>query len=403
MLKERKTPTPPRRDCEWQQLVYLNGIQQQLADMLERELSAKSLNFDEKTAADAYRNFLREIYFPSSTIVKEALQTFTSPVAVFLALACIGDQNGYAPIWPISCIAAKVQFLMRLRAIHCWTAERDPNADATEWFESVPIGSYLTTLIFEKNNSKPFCRLYLTEDTFTPYATVRHWMHLFTARLSALPRPYRIQWKSQRVMLFDGKEVDIDRYFGFVRQELQDLEEFVQKEVLFGISLAELNIDCDPVELRMASTGGPLLTGDCAIGLDNPQSNRFASALFAGSYLGPEGQHGGNSIQIDPTKGVHWVNKIGNTMQRLHPISHVTQGLPGRGSEESLLSQSNIDVELEHHTLGFQASHLKTNVFKHIFRMLTPRVSKLLYNHGSYRSSSGTARPVAARCASTEM
>ncbi|KAJ7825904.1 hypothetical protein B0H14DRAFT_1278782 [Mycena olivaceomarginata] len=253
---------------------------------------------------------------------------------------------------------------MRLRAIHCFTAERDPNANATEWFE--------TTV-------KPFCQLYLTENTLNPYATVRHWMHLFTAEAPRTPRPYRIQWKSQRVMLFDGKEVDIDRYFAFVRQELQDLEEFVQKEVLFGISLAELKIECDPVELRMASTGGPLLTGDCAIGLDNPQSNRFASALFAGSYLGPEGQHGGNSIQIDPTKGVHWVNKIGNTMQRLHPISHVTQGLPGRGSEESLLSQSNIDVELEHRTLGFQASHLKTNLFKHIFRMLAPRVSKLLY------------------------
>ncbi|KAJ7440488.1 hypothetical protein B0H11DRAFT_2099243 [Mycena galericulata] len=361
VLKELDKPTKPSvSDSPWPSLLFLTETQKRLARLLSKKLAEP---FKEETARRAYRDFLRELYFPSTLLLSEALKTFSSPIAVFLALNCIDSDGGFTPLDNISPVVAKIQCLMALRALHCLEEQKSSNVAADAWFKTV----------------LDFCNTFLTEDKLSPYSVVRHWMHVFTAAVLKTPRPYLIQWKAEGALLIRGREVDIDAYFAFLRRKVDYLEQHIEKEVLFGISLDKLNILCDPSELKMKMTpgdGGVLKSG-AGKALDNPESDRFARALFAGRHLAPEGQGGG--LEVDPKKGMAWVNHIHTAMYELHPLCHTTQGLPGRCSEEQLFSHENIDVEFMHKTLGFRATHLKTGVPKNIFRMLDPRVSRLLY------------------------
>ncbi|KAJ7076236.1 hypothetical protein B0H15DRAFT_955761 [Mycena belliarum] len=361
ILKELNKPTKPSiSDSPWPSLLFLTATQTKLARLLNKELAEP---FNEVTARRVYRDFLQELYFPSSLLLSEALKTFSSPLAVFLALNCIDTDGGFTPLDNIAPIVAKIQCLMVLRALHCLEEQKSHNVTADAWFKTV----------------LDFCDTFLTEDRLSPNSVMRHWMHVFTAAVMKTPRPYLIQWKTERAVLISGREVDIDAYFSFLRRKVDHLEQYIEKEVLFGISLDGLNILCDPSELKMKMKpgNGDVLNSDSGKGLDNPESDRFARALFAGGHLAPEGQ--GEGLQVDPEKGMAWVNHNHTAMYELHPLCHVTQGLPGRCSEEGLFSHKNIDVEFLHKTLGFRATHQKTGAFKHIFRMLDPRVSRLLY------------------------
>ncbi|KAJ7738595.1 hypothetical protein B0H16DRAFT_1694756 [Mycena metata] len=361
ILKELKKPTKPSiSNSPWSSLLFLTATQTELAHLLNKELAKP---FNEETACQVYRDFLRELYFPSTLLLPEALKTFSSPIAVFLALNCIDPDGGFTSLDNISPIVAKIQCLMALRALHCFEKQKSHGVTADKWFDTV----------------LEFCAKFLTEDRLSPYSVVRHWMHVFTAAALKTPRPYLIQWKAERTLLLGKREVDVDAYFAFLRRKLDHLEQHIEKEVLFGISLDGLNILCDPSQLKMKMKPGEkgVLNSDARKGLDNPESDHFARALFAGRHLEPEGQGGG--LQVDPKKGMTWLNHIHTAMYELHPLCHTTQGLPGRCSEEELFLHENIDVDTMHGTLGFRATHLKTGAFKHIFRMLDPRVSRLLY------------------------
>ncbi|KAJ7210265.1 hypothetical protein B0H12DRAFT_1151777 [Mycena haematopus] len=363
ILKEVSNPTKPSAPgSRWSQLFTLNTTQKKLACKLNKELEATT--FNEHAAQAVYRDFLQELYFPSATTLQAALQAFSSPLAVFFAIECIGDEDGFAPVFGISCIAAKIQFLMRLRGLRCMMDARDPNVDATTWLQTT---------------GKTFCDKYLSEDTMNPFSTIRYYMHVFTSVTLRTPRPWLIQWKEERALLIAGHEVRIDDYFRFLKQKIDELEKYVEEKVLFGSTLDDLDISTDLAGLTMKSKSG-LFTNDSDITLDNPDSDRFVEFLSAALHLAPDDStRDGNQMEIDPEKGIKWLQHINAAYCELHPLTHTTQGLPGRFTEEGLFTLDNMDVEMAHNTIGFKPTHLKTGAFKHIFRMLPQRISRLLY------------------------
>jgi hypothetical protein len=135
ILKELNKPTKPSiSDSPWPSLLFLTATQTKLARLLAQELAKP---FNEETACQVYRDFLRELYFPSTLLLPEALKTFSSPIAVFLALNCIGPDGGFTPLDNISPIVAKIQCLMMLRALHCFEEQKTRDVAADAWFKSV--------------------------------------------------------------------------------------------------------------------------------------------------------------------------------------------------------------------------------------------------------------------------
>lgn len=95
-------------------------------------------------------------------------------------------------------------------------------------------------------------------------------------------RPYTIQWNRDELIIFNHK-ITVERFAQFLQKQLNELEDFVQSKVLFGIELEDIGITCD-IDDSM-DTGdittpglGPFLP-EANHSLVNSDSTKFLRAL----------------------------------------------------------------------------------------------------------------------------
>lgn len=171
--------------------------------------------------------------------------------------------------------------------------------------------------------------------------------------------------------------------------------------MLFGKRLDELNIT---VDLGVIADDGnttdlgysPLLG---SIG-GNPDSDTLLDFMLReGSVVSID--HKDNTMVWHAEKAEQWLSNIHSGASRLQPLAHVTQGGPGRMTEEEKMQLTNTTVGRRHlfnlpalNTLAVWSNYSKstkvTGAFNRISRLLfilirLIRLIEILYHLGGYR------------------
>lgn len=108
---------------------------------LNQCLQMKQPSYSQKGTASAMYTAYYSLYFPDDN-TDLAVNSFNSPLTVFLAFLWLCPQGGYESIWSIPPKLAKVQFSMRLRGArhlkqtldNCLSDKRD-RKEQKPWFE----------------------------------------------------------------------------------------------------------------------------------------------------------------------------------------------------------------------------------------------------------------------------
>nr|GAT49173.1 predicted protein [Mycena chlorophos] len=201
-------------------------------------------------------------------------------------------------------------------------------------------------------------------------------MHTFTATALKLPRPYLVQWMDDqnKNVLLNGHQISIEQYFSGIRERAQQLQNLVEKQVLFGIDVGNVETVLEQLLLKAADSSRiPILLVD-SDRKGNPQSRTFLVQLKQQGHL-----FDATTGLFDPTKTKPWLDLVLHTMQDLHSLVHVTQGLPGRGTEDHALNLSDILYNPDEQAIGIAPQVRKTEDSKSIFRQLSRLVSRLLF------------------------
>lgn len=245
--------------------------------------------------------------------------------------------------------------------------------------------------MFFRAVAKSFCTLSLREDNLTPFSVVREWMHVLTAYCMGHARPYTVQWNRDEMLIFNYK-ITKDRFATFIRAQLTKLEEFVDSDVLCGISLEAIGINCD---IRTSMDTGDLKTPGCGPflpeanpSLINGDSNKFLRALASmESDLAPV-RMVDDDLVWDRSKSGKWLMRIDGAWQLTYAMIHAAGGLPGRTTEEVLYQWTNeehgapTNIRILGDTVALDTAYHKgvmlTGMQKNIIRLLPYRLSRIL-------------------------
>ena len=209
------------------------------------------------------------------------------------------------------------------------------------------------------------------------------------------PRPSMVWWRDDAITI-DGHTVEFNDYKKHLQTKAMELELFVEDEVLFGLyslddieALFHVSVLQDMGDETTVGYGILLDTQPGNETMDNPQSGKILEHMFHHGVLGLRRTQASN-IVFDKALAVDWVMKIHLAWRMFQPLAHITQGIPGRGTEESLFSPMNTKTTRRHvffeptvGTSGFSTNYHKganiTGTFKHIFRILPFRIFLVLY------------------------
>ena len=203
-------------------------------------------------------------------------------------------------------------------------------------------------------------------------------------------------WWQDDAITIDGHTVEFNDYKKHLQTKAMELELFVEDEVLFGLyslddieALFHVSVLQDMGDETTVGYGILLDAQPGNETMDNPQSGKILEHMFHHGVLGLRRTQASN-IVFDKALAVDWVMKIHLAWRMFQPLAHITQGIPGRGTEESLFSPTNTKTTRQHvffeptvGTGGFSTNYHKganiTGTFKHIFRILPFRIFLVLY------------------------
>jgi hypothetical protein len=350
--------------------------------------------YDARLATSALESVFQTVYYPQT--LNTGLDTFNSPVIVFLLLETLTDDGAYRSIFLVPPVIAKVQYAMRLHAtpsFHRWFETYDGvTAERRVFIVWIHPSSFVNV---EYRKSKRFCEKYLQDANIAPFATVREWMHRFSRTSKATKRAVSVWWKGNVVEVGDT-QIDFARYKLFLHQILNNLEQHVEEKVLLGVyTLADLentyNIShleelCPPEDNLI---GNGILLDVRKDTLRNEASIRFFAKLKKKGLLGISIDERG-LVQFKMQEGLLWLSDIDKAMHILMPLCHVLEGPPGRMTEEAAIRLTNTEessrgLVFEKHagTGGFRSGYHKnthvTGDHKDILRLVPYRLFALLY------------------------
>lgn len=205
-------------------------------------------------------------------------------------------------------------------------------------------------------------------------------------------RPYVVQWNQEELTIFAYK-ITKDRFAKFLQEELTKLEVFVKTEVLLGISLDDLDIDCriknDMDDGDLQTDGRGAFLHEATLSLDNQDSRKFQRAL-AGveSDRGPVRKVKG-ALHWDKSKSTAWLLCINIAWQLTYCLMHSLGGLAGRAAEEVLYAWTNelfgspSNIRIRGDTIALNTTYHKgalvTGMHKYVVRLLPYRLSSIIY------------------------
>lgn len=178
-------------------------------------------------------------------------------------------------------------------------------------------------------------------------------MHEFSYVAMRTPRPSMVWWRDDAITI-NGHTVEFKNYKMFLQKKAMELELFVEDEILFGL------YSLDDIEKQFHVSNLPDIGDESTVGygilldaqpgnetMDNPESGKILEHMFHHGMLGLRRTEGSNLV-FDKQLAVDWVAKIHQAWRMLQPLAHITQGIPGRGTEESLFSPTNTKTTRRH-------------------------------------------------------
>ena len=253
------------------------------------------------------------------------------------------------------------------------------------------FGTFYSCL-YSKRVTTAFCQKYLQDYGGFPFSTIRYWLHEFSVIVKKTPRPSKVWW-CEDVVIISGHKVSFSLYKLRLRKKLLQLEQFILGTILFGIySMDELEamfgISCVQDNGDEKSIGYGVIADTSTPGMDNPQSTVFFNALFKHRHLGLQSDQDGR-ILFNKELALQWVANIDDAMRQFYPISHNTT-ISGRGTEAESLRPANNDVgrrnvifDPEAGTGAYDSDYHKgqalTGSHKHILRHMPYEVFRILF------------------------
>ena len=214
-------------------------------------------------------------------------------------------------------------------------------------------------------------------------------------------RPYTVWWKGDIITVCTGKTekpIDFAKFKDNLKKQIAQTTRFIEEEVLLGLlTIDELEKVFDflpenPTETDREKLDG-LLFDARKPPYSNPQSNYLLVRMAKAGALGmkmvmlPDGTQ---KISFDRKLALPWLGAFTEAVKRLFCISHITEGLAGRATEEALLSPtspgnstSNYIVVPKYGTAAFNSRHRKqvevTSALDPVQRMVPYLVHRQLY------------------------
>jgi hypothetical protein len=207
-------------------------------------------------------------------------------------------------------------------------------------------------------------------------------MHVFSRAVRNRRRPQSVTWVNDNEVIIDGKKTDIRVFRDFLHFQIQSLEDFLIEKVLFGSDLEKLGITID---FRKLGDHGDFTTigyKPLLVSLEgNPDSEKFLEALVK---KGEVVSFKGGKLVWEMEQAQLWVANINQAVQNTYAIAHITQGAPGRTTEEDKMQIANTPATRRHlivppnlNTLAIWSNYWKgakiSGRFKEILRVF-PRV-----------------------------
>jgi len=217
-------------------------------------------------------------------------------------------------------------------------------------------------------------------------------MRAFSRVVRNSPPPVSVRWSEDEAVEVDGHLISLQEYRLHLHFTMAKLQDLVNTQVLCGISPLDIGINTmitsDPNADNYTPYYGPLSHG-MSQWMDNPDSDKFASAMISQGKLGLViGKSADGSTKFSGhTQGVwEWLSAIEEAWRLVYCLYHVTSGLPGRGTEESMLQWNNSTTGRRHlfTTDGaiqiisnYHKGTALTGTYKTITRLVLPQLSTI--------------------------
>jgi len=217
-------------------------------------------------------------------------------------------------------------------------------------------------------------------------------MRSFSRVVRNLPPPVTVRWSDDKAVEVNGHLVLLEEFRLHIHSSVAKLQDCIHTQVLCGIDLSDIGIytkitpdlDADNSTLHY----GPL-SHEMSEWMDNPDSDKFAHAIVLQNKFGlTVGQSADGSPKFSGhTQEIwEWFAAIEEAWGLLYCLYHVTSGLPGRGTEESMLQWANSTTGRRHlfTTDGaiqiisnYHKGTALTNTYKTITRLVLPQLSTI--------------------------
>lgn len=217
-------------------------------------------------------------------------------------------------------------------------------------------------------------------------------MRAFSRVVRNSPPPETVRWSGNDIVEVAGNVVPLEKYRAYIHSTITKLQELINTKVLCDISLPGIGINTtiapDPDAGNNMPYHGPLSSG-MSEWMDNPDSNRFTDAMVSQNKLGLAVKQ---SADGSPTFSGHaeriwdWLDTIEEAWKLLYCLYHITSGLPGRGTEESLLQWTNSTTGRRHlfttdgsiqMTSNYHKGTALTGTYKTTTRLVLPQLSTI--------------------------
>jgi len=217
-------------------------------------------------------------------------------------------------------------------------------------------------------------------------------MRSFSRVVRNLPPPVTVRWSGDKAVEVIGHLVPLEKYQSHIHSSVAKLQDLIDTKVLCGISLSDINICTkitpDPDVDNRTLHYGPLSYG-MSEWMDNPDSDKFAHAIVLHNKFGlavGQSADGSSKFSGHSQDIWEWFTAIEEAWELLYCLYHVTSGLPGRGTEESMLQWTNSTTGRRHLfttegairiTSDYHKGTAITNTYKTITRLVLPQLSTI--------------------------
>lgn len=213
-------------------------------------------------------------------------------------------------------------------------------------------------------------------------------MHVFSRAVRNRRRPQSVTWINDGEVIVNNHKINIQVFRDFLHFQIQSLEDFLREKVLLGLDLEKLGIVINFLELGDRGDFTTIGHNPLLVSLEgNPDSEVFLEALVK---KGEVVSFKDGKLVWEMERAQLWVAAINEAMQITYAIAHITQGAPGRTTEEDKMQISNTLATRRHlivppnlDTLAVWSNYWKgakvSGRFKEILRVFPRVVARFIF------------------------